>query len=483
MLGQRPCAAARLLIVGLLLPGGLSCGGGGSHGGGTLAGGGIIGTGSATGAITGFGSVIVNGVRFGTAGSAITLDGAAGAEGDLDVGMVVRVDGTVNADGTGAATRIEFEDLLEGPVDSVNATAGTFAALGQTVSTDDSTVFDGTSLAALAAGQVVEVSGLVDAAGSLRATRVELKQAAVPGVTELELKGVVGNFNAGNATFRLQNLTVNFSGAQLLNAPPGGLADGLTVEVMSRTPPANGTLNALQVEVETPDPAPSAGTWLEIEGFVTRFASGVDFDVDGQAARTDAQTRFDRGTAADLAQNAKVEVEGTVGSDGILAAGKVSFRREPDIRIEADVQAVDAAGGTLALLGVAVAIDAQTQIEDGSSAALRPFSLAGVNAGDRVEVRAYRDPATGAVIAARVERRDPAPGVVVRGPVDSVSAPSVVILGLTVQTGGATAYEDDNDNPISGATFFGAVQAGTVVEASGALQSGNTILASEMELE
>ena len=96
---------------------------GGGRGGDSLAssgsGGGIGGTGySSSGTIDGFGSIFVNGVEFETDEALIELDGKTATAGELGLGMVVLVTGTVNEDGiTGNATHVVFDDEVEGPVE------------------------------------------------------------------------------------------------------------------------------------------------------------------------------------------------------------------------------------------------------------------------------------------------------------------------------------------------------------------------------
>ena len=100
----------------------IACGGDGS--GGMTAGidrGGIT---IAQGPITGFGSVIVNGVRFSTTGATILVNGAAATEADLAIGQVVRVEGTVDAGGTtGTARSVSFDDNVTGPIESTASIA------------------------------------------------------------------------------------------------------------------------------------------------------------------------------------------------------------------------------------------------------------------------------------------------------------------------------------------------------------------------
>src|SRR3972149_11815541 len=109
------------------------------------AGGGIGGTGISVGKITAAdsASVDVNGVAFDITNSTVIVDGVAGNQNNLKVGMIVKVDGTFSPDGTtGVAANIEFKDILEGPVDSVDPASNTIIVLGPTVIVDSTTYFD-----------------------------------------------------------------------------------------------------------------------------------------------------------------------------------------------------------------------------------------------------------------------------------------------------------------------------------------------------
>jgi hypothetical protein len=76
------------------------------------------------GQITGFGSVYVNGIEFDTAGASYEVDDALASDDDaLAVGMVVKVEGSVNADGlTGTAFSVSYDDDIEGVVEDLTAT-------------------------------------------------------------------------------------------------------------------------------------------------------------------------------------------------------------------------------------------------------------------------------------------------------------------------------------------------------------------------
>ncbi|MEK6584275.1 MAG: DUF5666 domain-containing protein, partial [Nitrospirota bacterium] len=115
----------------------------------------------------------------------VTVDGVAGNQNNLKVGMIVKVDGTFNPDGTtGIAANIEFKDILEGPVDSVGS--NTLVVLGQTVNVSSSTYYDdfadinsdeAIDVNDVENGNIVEVSGFVNASGVVHATYISFKAA------------------------------------------------------------------------------------------------------------------------------------------------------------------------------------------------------------------------------------------------------------------------------------------------------------------
>src|ERR1700754_597553 len=72
-----------------------------------------------SGTVTGFGSVFVNGVRFETSSAAFTINGKPGTQADLRVGHVIKVHGRRDGNGNCTADRVDFDDLVKGPVTSV----------------------------------------------------------------------------------------------------------------------------------------------------------------------------------------------------------------------------------------------------------------------------------------------------------------------------------------------------------------------------
>jgi hypothetical protein len=443
----------------------------------------------AFGSISGFGSVIVNGVRYDTSGATFTIDDSPGAEDDLEVGDVVLVQGTLDSGGaTGTATSVVFDDNVEGPIEagSIDVVSGTLVVLGQTVRTNADTSYDdsipGASLAGLMDGDVVEVSGFVDSNGDILATRIELKV----GATEFEITGIVEGHLPGAMTFMINGLVVDYSSAMSIrNFPGGDIDDGDLVEAKGGTTlgPAD-ELVATEVEFKGTQIAGSANDHVEIEGLITRFNDATDFDVSGFPVTSNGQTTYEGGDATDLGLNVKVEVEGDLNAAGVLVADEVDIRRDSVVEIEGFVDSVGA--GTVTVLGITIRVDGLTRIEDKRDD-MQPFGLGNIVAGDFIAVRGSEDPnAPGEVLAARLERDDgTVDETIIQGIVDSVVGSSITILGVTIDTSGVpdADFRDEAEASIGAAGFFGRPPDDELVKVQGTEVADMAMDADEVEFE
>jgi hypothetical protein len=454
-------------------------GGGGSSSGGVTAGidrGGIV---TATGTISGFGSVHVNGVHYVTTGATITLDDNPGTESDLRVGQVVRIEGRIDQDGlNGTATRVVFDDEVEGPVQSIDLPNLRLVVLGRTVQVSKQTSFDDSisprSLDGLVVGDRIEVSGRVATTGVVEATRIERKAAQ----SSVEVKGTVASLDTSARRFALGQLTVSYASAQLSGFASGQPANGDAVEVFG-TVDGNGVLVATRVERESGGTAGGTDERAEYEGLVTSFTSATDFAVAGQRVTTTTSTVYEGGTASGLALDVPVEVEGRFNASGVIVATKVQFRRGSDTEFSGRVDSVNAAGNSLVVFGVTIRVNSLTRYEDHSGADLQRFSLANIAIGDYVEVDVYNDGS--GLVATKLERDDSQGEVELEGIAQNVAAPGFTIGGVAVTTDGNTEFRDTNGGTINAATFFQAAP-GRPVKARGALV-GNVVLATRAELE
>ncbi len=436
-----------------------------------------------SGAITQFGSVILNGIEFDTTQAEIREEDQSVREDDLRLGMRVTVEGVSDSNGVARATRVVFRKNVEGLIDSIDIVHNTLVVLGQTVLVDGLTVMEDRApsspiaLSALAVGQFVDVSGLIDANGTILATRIERQTDFVAGVTEVEVRGTLSSLDTTARTFVLGALTVNFSTATVV----GALSNGVFVQVRGTQTAPGSMMTATRVTVEDPTVGGTAGTTVEIEGFVTAFTSATAFRVNGQAVTTTAQTVFDNGAVTDLAQNVRLEVEGQLDTNGTLVAAKIAFRRRNggSVRIEADVEAVTTT--TVTLLGLVVRVDPRTQFKDDRGGE-RHFRFDHIRVGDRLEIRGDVD-AQGTLVATRLRRRPATTEVVLQSAVESITPPNLVIQGVAIQTNAATVFEDFSPNRPSVAQLFAELRAGMLVKVKGIVLSKTPVVIQATQVE
>lgn len=401
------------------------------------------------GVITGFGSVYVNGVKYESASSIVSMDSVTSTESDLQIGMVVTVSGMLDPSGaTGTAGTITFSDNLEGPVSGLYSGATkTFAVMGQIVKVDGSTMFQNINDASLlAVNDMVEVSGFPDGSGVILATRVEKKAAVFSaGTTTAEVKGIVSGLTG--SVFSINALSVDAGGV----AFPAGLANGSFVEVRGTLAAAAGPMTATFLELE---PQFSAGEneHVEVEGIVSDYVSLSSFKVNGVPVNGSAL-----GSVA-ISNGMMLEVEGSM-AGGVLVAGKGEIEFESTVLLEGDVTALGA--GSLTVLGQTAMVSATTEYQDNSAANLRTFNFVNIAMGDHVIVSGY--PGAGGIVATRVERRNASAQAQLKGRVSAATATtSLTIEGVVVNTGTAS-FRDITSNPMAAADFFTAITPGTTL--------------------
>ena len=451
-----------------------ACGGGGSDSSTSLP---LVptppATGTATtdisvGAITAFGSVWVNGVEFKSSNATIKIDDNPKPESDLRVGMVARVEGSISG---ASATTITVNSAAKGYVESVSGNQ--MVVMGQTVIVDGATTI---SNGPITAGNYVEIHGLVVSDGTISATFIEKKttQASPP----FAVKGFVKAHNTTTNAFSVGALNITMTASPTLNDMPAGSWNGLQVEVKGTAcagnPPATnvcGTLSASKVEPHGPRGTVAK---VEVEGFVSSFASAASFTVGNQAVTTSSSTVFQGGFPADLVLGTKVEVEGSL-SAGVLTASKVSFRENS--RFEANIASISS-GNTLTLTGLGGVI-----VQTNSLTRFKNVNFAGLSVGNNLKIRG-RPGNNGIVTATEIEQKSTAPDtrVIMQG-VATVVGTNVTLHGITFDASAMSTFKDKNDNVITKAQFFAVATTGTLIKARGGLTAGVVNWNQEIQLE
>jgi hypothetical protein len=372
-------------LAGVALLGALllaACGGGGSP---------SATSSYAMGRISGFGSVVVNGVHYDESSATVDdEDGQSGSSSGLGLGMVVEVDAknVIQSAGvsTASATHVRTISLMKGPVESVGTDR--LVVLGQTVMVTPTTVFDDMlagGLSNLTPGSVVKVYGTLDTTGvspTYTASRIELK----PTASFFALRGVVASYDTMAKTLAIGGTVIDVATPSV--PLPTTLAAGDLVRVkLSITKNATGQWVADSVKSGVMRPHDS--DHAEVEGMITAFTSAKSFSVDGVPVDASGASFPDGETG--IVMGARVEVEGST-VNGTLVATKVELKTEEKDRasgfeVDGSVSAIIDAS-TFTVHGVNVSYDSSTVITGGTIMVGSRVEVHGVLAADGVTVKA-----------------------------------------------------------------------------------------------
>ncbi|MDJ0760931.1 MAG: DUF5666 domain-containing protein [Woeseiaceae bacterium] len=417
------------------------------------------------GQITGFGSVYVNGVRYDTSGATYDVDDdTASGDDALAVGMVVKIQGTVSADGSsGEASSISYDDDIEGIVenlaaDPANEGVKTFTIFGvSTRAIEGRTNFDAEddpdfSFLTIMNGDNVEVSGAFDG-DVLVASYIEKQDASDD---DFEAKGTVTAYDGGSEfVLVLRNgATLNVTIAAGAEIPSAGIADEQYVEVEGTIPdPVNAPSDLLATKVELEDEdrlGDDDNDDIEIKGTLSYDAGTETWSVMGVALSFDSQTQYFPMSLADSiadfsADGLYVEVEGRY-VDDVLLVDEIELE-EDDLEFKADVQSVTATAprdGTITLsFGPAIGtIDVRVTPDTiflDDTATVR-YDLNSITANDKVEIDARRG-SDGSIYASTLHIEDDR-GYEIEGPVTAIDDVSISVLGIAFTIGAETFFEN-----------------------------------------
>jgi hypothetical protein len=427
------------------------------------AGGGIGGTGVAIGSVSGHGSIVVNGVRFDTAGAGIYLEGGLVGTGDqaardlLPIGQEVVVRGDVADDVSGSATRVDAFNRVRGPLDvfePYDALNARLVIMGQTVYVGPQTRWEEISMEETALQMVLEVSGPVDDTGVVHAGRVRWVAPYLLGDDRVMVKGPVQDLNTLQRTFWINDLEIDYSRVQ---EPMAWMDNSHTVSVQGR----------LAADILIAD---------AVDAFVTAsFDAATDFILEGFVQASDGpypwsvgeyDLRFDGQPEIDIAAGIRILARGTL-QDRVLWVDAV--RAATAVRLESNVASVDADTGVLTLDGMAplaVRVPPLTRI-----IAVGPPGTAEIQVGHHLSIYAHtiddRSAAAATILVI--------PGLGVRdkfhleGPVTSIGTFQFDILGVAVDTEASAdiRFYDTDEEALTVGEFMAALHEGTLVRVTG----------------
>ena len=420
---------------------------------------------SVVGTITGFGSIYVNGIEYDTNGASYEVDDASASDDSaLAVGMVVKVQGSVNADGrTGSASSVSYDDELEGIVEDLAADADdpsikTFSVMNTTVRVNqNSTNFDDEddasfSFDTIMNGDNVELSGEYDG-DILVASYVEKQDASDD---DFEAKGTVTEYNdVDQFVLMLKNgntLDVTLAaGAQI---PSVGIANDQYVEIEGTIPDPAGFPDAIlatKVELEDDDHfGDDDDDEVEIKGMLNYDAETGAWSVRDVVIAFDDNTEYNPESLMDSiadgsAAGLTVEAEGYY-LDDILQVDEIELE-EDELEFKGDATVLTSTGprdGTIQLsFGMAtgtvdVIVNSETMFRDDESMA--HFDLDSITDGDKVEVEA-RWADDGSIIASSLHLEDDM-DYEIKGPLDAIDEVSLTVLYVVFSVDESTFFED-----------------------------------------
>ncbi len=433
-----------------------------------------------SGTITGFGSVIVNGVHYSTEGSTIsTDDNPSAVEKDLAVGMYVEIEGSVKSDGsTGSAKSIKYGAQLEGPVSFIDLANKQITLLGQVVTTDDLTVFERTTLDTIKVGDILEVSGVVKAPGQFYASRVELETKQS---NSFKLFGAVANLDKVAQTFTISDLKVKYSTARFEDFTMADLANGQAVKIKAQQyDEATNSIIATVVDFQKASKATTEKLWME--GIVSGYQPDVSLVLNGQTFLLTADTKFEYGLKSLLANGVSIKLKAKQVASN-WQAEKISFINQAIMKLSGNVSAIDLTNNTFTIGTTTFVVTPQTVLKDDSNRAVRFFDLKSLVVNDYVEVAAYKN-ADGANVALKVERENGGASdgsIELKGIPTAVTADGFSLFGREIITDENTRYENQ-DALLNKTEFFALLTATTVVEVHATVSNGK-LLASRIEIK
>jgi hypothetical protein len=346
----------------------VSCGGGGT----TTASVGSGGTGAfsttaySEGAITGFGSILVNGKAYDEKSASVSDEEGPRTLTDLKLGMIVQLTGHVDSDGKASADTIKFDSKLRGPISAIENNSTTLTILGQTVEITSRTLLDRAfathGLGSFKLGDVLEIHGYLNPVNNtLQATLIELPSRAV---SVYKLSGLVRNLDLIERTMQIGTETIDLSTVPdlILSVLMDGSFARLTLDPTAPQGTQGWTIVTLAAEYSSS----TSQSIAELVGVVTQKTSNTEFKLNNTSIDASKAILPSGGVnVGDL-----ISVKGEL-VNGLLIATEISQLPSVTlVEISGLTSQVDMASKTLYVRGVCVLFAGTVIYENGSEADL-----------------------------------------------------------------------------------------------------------------
>ena len=445
---------------------------------------GLGGTGITTGRISAFGSIYVNGIKFNTDNASFERDSVnSKSQDDFSAGEIVKIIGSINTKNkTGTATKVIFSDVLEGSVTAITTTGNSIEILGQTVRTDKLTFLHGFDhLSDLKLGNIIEVSGFITKQGVL-ASSIKLIAESFSATSQLEVEGYITSLDTSAKTFKLNQLTIDYSQSQFAEMIEEELKEGLYLIINTDQNVSNNTLQASSILLF--DDLLEVGIYYEIEGYITTLDSQSSFKIDIDTVEVNADTVFVGGTQKDLALDSHLIVKGTVNKQNKLVATEIKlFDSTQEITIEANIESIELSTSSFFILGQKVNTDDYTLLSDDTKEDFVFLDLNQFAVGETVLVSTHKD--DGILIADRLSKIATDDRVYLFGIIATIdeSYNSISLFSNTIYMNNDTLYIANDDNYLSKSDYFSILKEGkTLIEIIGKQTNNGQIMATELAI-
>jgi hypothetical protein len=309
----------------------------------------------AEGLITGFGSVVIDGVRYETNGAAMMDDDDSTINpATLSVGMRVDIEskfkeGTAGEEDTGFISKLTVSDQACGKIVSADVSAEKIYVFGEAITYNSDTVFSGFNTENLELELIkdvaIAVSGYRDAtSGVLTATNIRKKAL---NYAKSKIQGVVDQLDTTSKTFKIQGIKDNTGSGFVFNYSsmndddiPDSLANGQVVHVTFNP----GDPSAEQIVSKIKLAKSETRTLVGGHKMVIRGVANVaDKKIGKVSYELASDVAYKFGTVDNLTDGAMVVAKGTIQDDSgtkKLQVREVMFHKETSKFIEGKITAI-----------------------------------------------------------------------------------------------------------------------------------------------
>ena len=420
---------------------------------------------SGSGAAQRFRSIVLNDVEYFTQQAQIIVNGVGALLSDLKIGQVLDIKAHVDGEKS-IADLVSYRSDIIGPIEDIQVDpdregVANLLVLGQPVLTSIRTNFEGSNVEDLEVGDVIELSGRLNADRVLRASFSRTVM-----VDQFRLVGIIDSTGWNN--FSINQLDVDTSQASIIGfdeLPAVGQRVEVIADAGTLSPP--NVLSASSVEYLPRAPL-AAGEGVEFEDLVHQIIDPRTFVLGESVVSTDDDTDFKEGTPLVRTPGARLEVEGTVDAQGMILADSLIAKPFQAVLAEGIVEAVAPWGldKSVTIAGLSFMVDTTTDFGRSGKPEYNITSLEEVQVGNYLKVRGFADGRS--VVASRIDRLKPRERLRLTAPLSEVDTAiqTLSMRGVTIKLDADyTEYSIDGADKTQ-TEFLQAINTGDFLEAS-----------------